>query len=254
MFSVSRSMKCLLVAGAASLVLSAATASGVPIPIPESWDFGTGVGKDTAAAFTPSGGGTWSLAADSYNYATTSSLAVFTSTAEFADLGGNNFTITATATNTGITRPRDQGWFDQFGIIAAGDALGNDGFAAVFRYGGTTTASIRFYNDGFNAGTVTEQNWTGSQAAAAVYSMTLVGIYVGSDLNLSFTVVDENDHSQTINHTLAAASYSGDFAGFGGRAQQRTVVFNDFAVVPEPALLSLLGLGALAMLRRRRVG
>ncbi len=228
--------------------VSAAAAATLPV----SYDFGSDPGKDDASVFTTSGGGTWALAADSFDYETTSGLAVFTATAEFDNLGGSDFTITTTVTNTDVTRPRNQGWFDQFGIIATGDALGNDGFAAVFRYSGNTGATIRFYEGGFNTGTVTDQNWAGSQATDAVYSMTLVGTYVGTDLVLAFTVVDQDGHSQTLDHTLDASLFSGDFAGFGGRAQQRTVVFSDFAIVPEPASLGLLGLAGLGLIRRRQ--
>ncbi len=92
-----------------------------------------------------------------------------------------------------------------------------------------------------------------------VYTATID--FVGSDIDIGFTLAAPDlSYSQTINATVAAASYTGDHFGFGSRGRVRDgnadfiYEAQSFAVVPEPStvlLLSAAGLGGLALLRRR---
>ncbi len=95
--------------------------------------------------------------------------------------------------------------------------------------------------------------------------------YTGTNIDISFSMTYLNDLSSpvtdTVNFTVDAATYTGDYFGFVGRARNRGVVgrdspyivnYDDFSftqtAVPEPSVVSLLlgGLASLVFVRRRR--
>lgn len=88
----------------------------------------------------------------------------------------------------------------------------------------------------------------------------------GLDINVGFTLTDANDFSQTLNATISAAAFTGEFFGFANRTRVRgdtgrDVDFvNDYeslsvTVVPEPEAVSLLmGVCVAGLLFNRRKG
>lgn len=226
------------------------------ISLPASFDFGTGPGQEDASNFVTTGPGIWKLESNSFNYESDTGLASFSATDEFLNFGGNDFIITLVLSNNPALQARFQDWSDEFGIIAGGGVAGNNGFAAVFRFNGTLIDSVlRIYEGGFGGSSFTEKTWGVAQSLEESYFMTLIGTYDGPDLNLEFTVLSENGKTETMSATLAAALYSGDYAGFGGVTQQKTIEFDTFTVVPEPSSTAVLfgALGAALMLRRQRL-
>lgn len=90
--------------------------------------------------------------------------------------------------------------------------------------------------------------------------------FVGTDIEIDFTLIDENNFSQTISATVAAASYAGTHFGFGTRGRVRNTIVGtndapfiydarsfDVTMIPEPSAMLLLsgGIFGWTMLRRR---
>jgi len=91
------------------------------------------------------------------------------------------------------------------------------------------------------------------------YTMTLSGVYTGSDLLLTFLVTD-GVTSQSISATVTDQPFA-SLTNFGYQQRisnwvDQTVEFDNFSLtdtpVPEPSSLALLALGVLTICRRRR--
>lgn len=146
-----------------------------------------------------------------------------------------------------------------------GDLAGADsGLSLQYNIG---NGQIRILNGGVNGSVEDLSNvaYNGLSGAAAIgttFSFVADVEFVGTEVAVDFTLIDENSFSQTTSATVDAANFTGEFFGFGtrGRVRNTTPGTNDagfiydaksFEVVPEPGSLALLGLGGLCLMRRR---
>jgi hypothetical protein len=132
--------------------------------------------------------------------------------------------------------------------IVAGSALTGDDAPGMMRIVKVDAATTFLKTGSLVAGPLSTNVW---------YDMTVVGTYNPSgDLILSFTVTNTSTPTQTLTLTTDPLTSPLDGQHFGYRQRVRNadvnVDFNEFALIPEPASLGLLGLGGLMMLRRRR--
>lgn len=152
-------------------------------------------------------------------------------------------------------------------FATSGDLAGADtGLSLQLNLGiGTFRVLTAGVNGGTTLVTATYNGLNGASAVGTVFTFVADVTFVGTNIDVDFTLIDQNSFAQTISTTVAAASYTGEFFGFAtrGRVRGTTPGVNDVpfiydaksfqvAAVPEPASAALLGLGALAALRRRR--
>jgi hypothetical protein len=110
-------------------------------------------------------------------------------------------------------------------------------------------------NVGLGDLTFTQSSLT-TYSATETYTLTADVTYgAGGSLTIDAALAD----SQGTNIGSASATdstiLSGQYFGYHSWDNQgKTIEFDDFAVVPEPATMSLLAIGGLALLRRRRNG
>ncbi|MCC5848550.1 MAG: PEP-CTERM sorting domain-containing protein [Verrucomicrobia bacterium] len=231
--------------------------------IPASWDFGIGDDKDNLSDFTTTG--TTSLQPDAARLSISSHPDFVNSLAQtqITDLGNGqnkNFEINLTFTPVQNVFSAD---FERIGILALSESATSvtSGIAALFHRGGSNTSyQLRFRHGLDTSTTLATQTWTGLTSMGSVFDATLKATYSGANVTFDFTLTDANNHSQTLTETFVAASYDGQFFGYGmrGNATGGTMIadFDTFAVIPEPGTLVLVGLSGLALafsgLRKRR--
>lgn len=128
------------------------------------------------------------------------------------------------------------------------------------------SGTLNLAGHGFSVGSGGTTGTVISLNTSDTYQFTLIGTYVGSSLNLAFTVTDLDNTSNTVTVSLADTNpLTGDFFGYRTRTSSGSsslniqANFDDFSVaipsaIPEPATASL-ALGSLAaatLVRRKR--
>ncbi|MCC5846861.1 MAG: PEP-CTERM sorting domain-containing protein [Verrucomicrobia bacterium] len=242
--------------------------------VPSSWDFGTDTGKhdieDAASPFAQVN--TWTSESDSARISMISTtFGSYANVVSFSDLGGvanqNNFQANLTFT---ITDGDNINEFSRFSLIALADGASESnvnatGITAEFLKNTNTNAYEIALRTGLNGTRV-----SGASAAfpgiginddltGTVISMQLNGTYDGPNLIMDLLVSDANNNSQTLsNITVDSGDYSGTHFGMGARMgssvqnELLTIDYHDFAVIPEPGTLALVGIALASLLFFRR--
>lgn len=205
---------------------------------------GSGVGAFTLAI---NGGSPTNISTITYPTATDRGIPVTTYTISNIDLtsvGGTasesfTFTVAYTATTDGTTPgvPR----FNGFGNVSVGDITVADGDDNQVDGTETLTATIHLTSSTF--GGLSLVGFTSVRAGGVSDGETAVFNHAGGTADITFA---NREPSISGNFATLIPNSPTDEMNFEGfRA--------DFTAVPEPGSISLLGLGALALLRRRRI-
>jgi PEP-CTERM motif len=157
---------------------------------------------------------------------------------DFANLGAGTVTTQESIFGNSLTGAD--------GIVSAGPATINDIIV------GYDNSNILGVGGGGNAGVPADQ----AAAAAVQTGLELVidladlGYVAGSPIRVS-AVVNSGDHGFASNQILGGLPIpSGHLTGLSG-VDLSAIAGDQFFTIPEPASMALLGLGGLAMLRRR---
>ncbi len=185
----------------------------------------------------------------------------------FDRISGNSYTITGIV-NLISTYAADNNRVGISLFSTTNDLTGIDTGLSLQVNVGSGTGLIRILN-GINNSTALVSSGlsgvTGTDLIGETLNFTAEIDFVGTDINVAFTLSAESlSYTQTISTTVAAASFTGDYFGFGSRGRERNTTpgTNDipmiyeatsFSVIPEPSSTLLAGLfGSLCLLRRRR--
>lgn len=188
---------------------------------------------------------------------------------------GGNFIITSEVTPASLTIDTNGNKAFQAGLVA----LGSSGFGGTDALHGTSDhpfywASLVLAHDGtpsITTGDIILQRADGTETKRVVANvLDTIDIEIGSPLTfrlegtynelghltLSFTISDGTATTTPVT-LIDTDPLGGDYFGYrirqvNGDDYSIGVNLDNFSIVPEPASLSLLGLGGLAMLRRRR--
>lgn len=243
---------------ALGFVASASVAFAATVPYSDAFQ------SNSTTGWINTGTATWSIVntgtSNVYQASGTASAGSFSSVQQLTNIGTGvgdvqNFTITTHFKLSDLSN----GAFVGIAAFGSTSGLGTNYLADI-----NATGSMRIISQGTNSDFVAPSAVVlggGNFTTAKSYTMTFAGTYVGSALNLTFTVSDGTNTKSII--ASDATPYSGEF--FGLRVNNSlasdplAVRFSDFSVttsaIPEPATFaSLAGLGALglAALRRRR--
>lgn len=127
--------------------------------------------------------------------------------------------------------------------------------------------AFRILSGGVNGSTLQTTTYSGlnnSDAIGTTFTYQADVAFVGSNIEIDFTLTDQDNFSQTLSATVLAADFTGDNFGFGTRGRVRNTdtrvdpfIYDaksfDVSVIPEPSSAMLAGLlGTAAFLRRRR--
>ncbi|XAL99746.1 PEP-CTERM sorting domain-containing protein [Phycisphaeraceae bacterium D3-23] len=117
-----------------------------------------------------------------------------------------------------------------------------------FAYTGSNTLGSRPYENGASSGTI---------AYAPVFTDTAITMYILRNTDTSFSLGYDDGSGFTVldTYSLAAVGSQDLFIGvedFGSTMSFDNLTIDSISNIPEPGSLALLGLSALAMLRRRR--
>lgn len=206
------------------------------------------------------GGGTWTLGGGTYfqdttpgnnqSYATVSAGSALGGSTNQSFSISTTFTVTDTATSYSVG----------FAILANNSNLASATYlladisgAGAMRFRGFTNGGAAPADFGTSTGTLTS-------LAAGQVTLTLVGQYNGSNLDLTMTAV-QGSSTKTLTGSVAATAYTGNNFGLRDRsntdADPATIQFDRFtleSVVPEPSsALLVAGSMLAAVVRRRRI-
>jgi hypothetical protein len=130
--------------------------------------------------------------------------------------------------------------------------------------------AFRILSGGVNGSVVSTDTYGGLNGASAIgttFTYRADVAFVGTDIDIDFSLIDQNNFSQSLSVTVAAASFTGTHFGFGTRGRVRNTspgvndmpfIYDaksfDVALIPEPSPMLLLsgGLFVASVLRRRR--
>jgi hypothetical protein len=259
----------LVIATAALLFahLSAATAATIPYTAdfsgtPTDWaNTTTATSAWTTATTTPGGASAWQA---------TSTGGQAVSTIQLTNINATNipspdsFTIQATFTLTENSAGNNA--YVGIGSFGTAASLGSGAYLADIQ--GSGSMRILSFNTGANddfSATVTSSFGT-ALATNTPYTMTLVGTWVGTTLNLTFTVTDGGEHTGIVTAT-DLSPLTGQYFGLRitnsatAGTSTLTAQFTDFSAaitttIPEPAAIGILaGISMLMttmILRKRR--
>ncbi len=234
---------------------------------PADWKFGSDPGRDNLSDFTLTGDPTlWELQPTAGRIVHWDHFGdARQATVEVTDLGGasnKNFVVKAEV-KVDVNSNRD--WV-RFGVLAlaSGATSYTTGLGAVLTLNDTNGFVLQLRN-GFQGTTIGSGTWNGltrNQLEGATLSFQMTGTYSGSDLLVDVSVTDDvtNVTSTIATQTLSAASYAGQWFGFGGRLSRNVsdpvipmvLDYGSFEVIPEPASVGLLAGGLALVLHRRR--
>ncbi len=237
---------------------------------PQSWNFGSGEGRDGDGGFAlsvvgndPEGDlGEWNVTSDAIRFTAPDEYNDYSALLPINELGGTtlqDFTITLTGTITSIS---GDSWAFRGGAVALGEgALGTD-YGTTDHYVASLhriqSSERRFRIAAGAGGSVLASVTPDTLSSGVGFTVRLEGSYDQDGvLSMLASTWYDND-TETI---WTAGPYtnpdpmSGIYFGIGGRARSGTEVdFHSLAIVPEPATYALFG-GLLALglvLVRRR--
>jgi len=239
-------------------------AHATTIATPVEFDFGTGAGQEDINAAgsdwtttTQSGVG-FNTLADSLQMVHTGSAGSFgnllaTVDTDLSAASQSSFSMATTLVISNIGAS-NQG-FNRYGFTFFGD--GGTGLGAFIS---PIEGNIRFvtgFDDNFNL--IANQGLAGGDSftEGATYTLSLSGSFNEGVFSATFSVEEVGGTvSQTLSHDFTATELqnaAGSEFGLGGRIRGGTDVrFDNLSIIPEPSAALLVGLGFLALLRRRR--
>ncbi len=230
-------------------VAAASTAFAATVPYSDSFDSSSTAGWTTGGSINAST--TWAIAnaagSNVYQATTGNSAGNFTSVVQLTNVNPalENFTMTSTFKVTDGTIAQFVGFAAFSNNITPG--VGSNYLADIDRGGG-----MRILAQNDSSGFTSTTAGFGSILLNTSYTMSLSGVYVGTTLNLTFTVTNGTT-TQSVTAT-DLTPLTGQYFGYrmnnGTANDPMQVQFSNFDVttgaIPEPAsTAALLGLGAL---------
>jgi len=235
--------------------------------------FGTdanGVGNGFAGFTDSKQNGDWSEQDDSVRYSVTGSgntngslMRELSGVNALSTAAGSSYTFTTVIDSTGAgdsNRPNRIA-LSMFANTGTAGSLNDTGI--VVKLLTQNSASTFQINRGLSNFDETKQvSWGGAALGGSTFTLESTVTFTATDANISFTLTDGNNFSDTMDHTIALTNLAlGDFHGAaarsrtdGGTAFTMDVESFNITAIPEPSTLALLGiaLGAAALFRRRR--
>jgi hypothetical protein len=177
---------------------------------------------------------------------------------------GSSYTFTTVIDSTGAgnNNRNNRIALSMFANTDTASALNNTGI--VVKLLQASNAMSFQINRGLNDFTQTKQEaWGGAALGSGKFTFSSTVSFTATDANISFTVTDSSNFSDTMTHTIALTDLVlGDFHGVAARARTRgdttnvafTMDVESFSIIPEPSVIGLF-IGAIAfalVINRRR--
>jgi len=273
-----RSVSFLIATVGVGLVLVAASSvQASPISQPYSQNFdsiavgGSLPNESTGSVGSPTS--TWAVVADGtgnhwYQNVLSSSASVKAlDSLQVSNLGtaapADNFDVRTIIQGVSFTNPGAINYTGGLRLLASSSSSVNSSYVVDLNFG-ANAGRIRLVTwDGSGNATVLPSSTQSSQPLVPnfnvndSYELDVLGTYNGSGaLTLSCTATQVGAPANTVNYTYTdTAPHTGQYFGFydsmSAGATSMTANFDNLSVTPEPATMSLLVLGGLAILRRK---